>query len=93
MYKHYCKTCGKIFHSKSFKRDYCGKICRSIGKKKNSNDWQLCETCKKACGGCSWSDRFKPVKGWDAVPTIINQGNGRTTSSYKIKNCPLYIYG
>lgn len=93
MYKHYCKICGKNFYSKSAKRDYCGKICRGIGQGKNSQKTQLCETCKRACGGCSWSDKFEPVEGWDAVPTIINEGDGRIIHSFKIKNCPLYIYG
>lgn len=93
MYKHYCKICGKPFYAKSARRDYCGKRCRAIGKDKKSKKSQLCETCQNACGGCSWSDRFKPVEGWEAFPTIIKQGDGRETSSYKIINCPSYIYG
>ena len=27
---------------------------------------QLCWTCQKACGDCSWSRCFQPVKGWTA---------------------------
>lgn len=27
---------------------------------------QLCWTCQKACGDCSWSSCFQPVEGWTA---------------------------
>lgn len=27
---------------------------------------QLCWTCQKACGECSWSSCFQPVEGWTA---------------------------
>lgn len=29
----------------------------------------LCWDCSKATGGCAWSEDFKPVKGWEVVPT------------------------
>lgn len=58
---------------------------------------QICCFCKKACGGCSWSRNFEPVKGWEARPTIINHGfaNGkkRECHSYKIISCPEYEKG
>ena len=53
---------------------------------------QPCCTCKKFAGGCAWSARFEPVKGWDAVPTRINQG-GVMSDSYMIINCPEYDRG
>lgn len=28
----------------------------------------LCWDCAKACGGCSWSARLKPVRGWQTEP-------------------------
>lgn len=57
---------------------------------------QLCWDCEKACGGCSWSKDFIPVKGWDAVPTKVRNG---TTSkkgehivsvidSFEVRECP-----
>lgn len=53
------------------------------------DDFQPCWTCKKACGGCSWSRSFTPVKGWEAVPTHI-PSNGEYADSYKIIKCPQY---
>lgn len=51
---------------------------------------QICWNCKNACGGCSWSREFKPVKGWTATPTNII-GNNYIIPSYSITACPKYI--
>lgn len=52
--------------------------------------FQPCWTCQNACnGGCSWSREFKPVDGWKAIPTYI-QENGEHANSYKIIYCPEY---
>ena len=61
----------------------------------NNRHMQLCYSCKKACGGCSWSKKFEPVEGWTAVPTIIRNGfrNHQDTQSYKITACPEYERG
>ena len=61
----------------------------------NQYNTQLCWTCARACGGCSWSDgSFTPVKGWTAkkVTMYVDRGEyeKRRTTSYKIKACPLY---
>lgn len=53
---------------------------------------QLCFSCKKACGGCSWSTWFRPVQGWKAVPTKIRQGY-QTVESFHIMDCPEYKEG
>lgn len=37
-----------------------GKIYRNDRQQATS----LCWDCAKACGGCSWSAKFIPVKGW-----------------------------
>lgn len=50
---------------------------------------QICWSCAKACGGCSWSADFTPVKGWKAEPSIIYY-NGNKIPSYKILECPQY---
>ena len=60
------------------------------GHKANSLCWQ----CKRAYGLCSWSHRFKPVKGWVATPTIIKgekRGNQPEIKSYEVKKCPLFL--
>lgn len=46
-----------------------------------------CWTCRKACGGCSWSKEFKPVEGWDATENILADG---TLRGYEIRFCPEY---
>jgi hypothetical protein len=56
----------------------------------------LCWDCEKACGKCSWSREFVPVKGWKAIPTKLFQyttGKGRKriayyTGSFDVYECP-----
>jgi len=55
----------------------------------NKEKFQLCWTCKNACGGCSWSREGKPVEGWTAEPTHI-ETNRYYADSYKILKCPQY---
>lgn len=59
---------------------------------------QLCWTCKKACGGCSWSRKFEPVPGWEATPSVIYHGSGRQNNrrdihTYHITGCPQFADG
>lgn len=58
---------------------------------------QPCWTCKKACGGCSWSKcgengrpQFAPVDGWKAIKTIKKHKGYEDMESYKILFCPEY---
>jgi len=68
----------------------------------------LCWDCKHAVPnfeklqGCSWSAFFIPVKGWDAIPTIINNGYVGTNDkqillpkvkSYCVLHCPNFEKG
>lgn len=53
---------------------------------------QPCETCKNFAVGCSWSERFEPVKGWEAVPTVISNQD-HPCESYHIISCPKYERG
>ena len=46
----------------------------------------LCWDCKRATGGCSWSARLKPVKGWTAKETKKDS----PFSSYIVEDCPLF---
>lgn len=53
---------------------------------------QPCTTCKNFAGGCEWSERFEPVEGWVAEPTIIGRYS-YTIDSYRIISCPKYERG
>lgn len=56
-------------------------------------DEQLCWTCVKATGKCSWSDRsFTPVQGWTAAKVVRETKAGRV-ETYKITACPEYVKG
>lgn len=51
---------------------------------------QPCWTCRKYCGGCSWTKRDpKPVEGWEATPTTKIY-RGHVMHSYAIRGCPEY---
>lgn len=39
-----------------------------IPPRESSADENICFLCSKACGGCSWSGDFVPVKDWVAEP-------------------------
>ena len=93
MYVKSCKCCGKKFVTKSSLKKYCSKDCiRIVAKRREEKRWQLCCTCKNACGGCLWSRYFIPIPGWDAEPTIVKDSEG-DFASYKIHKCPEYIRG
>lgn len=93
MYVKFCECCGKKIVSKSNLKKYCSKECaKKMAEKREEESWQLCCTCKKACGGCLWSEYFLPVVGWDAEPTIVKDSEG-DFASYKIHKCPEYIRG
>lgn len=50
---------------------------------------QLCWSCKKAGGLCPWSNKYKPVDGWDAQE--VDLYNGRTfEKNWLISGCPEY---
>lgn len=50
---------------------------------------QPCWGCKHACGGCSWSQSFIPVPGWDATETFVDPSKcGGAYKSYQIEKCP-----
>ena len=96
-----CAGCGKVITGRGKK--FCSELCRfkfgyedrHKSRKKEGKTFakkdQLCWSCDKACnGGCSWSARLEPVKGWDAEPIKVKQENGRYIDSFRIKECPLY---
>ena len=61
----------------------------------------ICFDCKKACGGCSWTEvnpdtgevRFEPVSGWTAEQTyllVCTHGNKKWVQTFRITACPLF---
>ena len=90
--KSYVSTC--ISHKFPIKHGYTGErfvVSYPEDAPKRGKE-QPCCTCKKAVFGCSWSRNFKPVEGWEAIPTIITHGD-RQMGSYQILNCPEYERG
>ena len=58
---------------------------------------QPCWTCKKAYGGCSWTEvmpdgsiKFEPVAGWIAEKSTRSVCGRSVMESYKIEYCPEY---
>lgn len=49
-----------------------------------------CWHCAKAYGFCRWSRELKPVEGWEAKGTRINNADGGC-DSYFVKDCPEYM--
>ena len=85
-----CKHCGKYFFTRSKNKDYCSIDCRhEFRRLRQMEDKQPCWSCKNACGSCSWSRNFIPVKGWVAERTTIRDSEG-DISTYKIIFCPKY---
>lgn len=53
-------------------------------------DQTLCWNCKNCFGGCSWSEKFEPVEGWNAERTLIKYFNV-VTPSFLVRDCPLFV--
>lgn len=55
----------------------------------------ICWSCKKSGGGCSWSKRLEPVKGWDAKEDHRNNEHTKKYElySYTVLGCPEYERG
>ena len=51
-----------------------------------TNKFSLCWDCERATGGCPWSDRLRPVKGWTA--TFLEKTTTRPYSTYLVHECP-----
>lgn len=48
----------------------------------------LCWDCRKACGGCSWSEEHLPVPGWTALETKIRMKADVFEPSFIVIACP-----
>lgn len=72
-----------------------GKPTRETTDKKKTVNRQkqidtLCWDCHNSTGGCSWSSEFKPVDGWEAIPTVIKNGK-YPENSFIVISCPCFI--
>lgn len=90
-----CPVCKKKFEGKGAKK-YCSLVCSSsivYYSRKGVRNETLCWRCKNACGNCSWSAFFHPVKGWNAKKTKIKVSSEQLheTESYIVKSCPQFI--
>lgn len=87
-----CEYCKKKFPYSSQHRKYCSYECEYVDRRSgHSQSKQICWTCQNACGGCSWSSEFIPVKGWKAKPTKLKVQEGLFSDSYNILYCPEYV--
>ena len=50
---------------------------------------QLCWSCARACGRCSWSKYFIPIPNWQAS---LSYNATDKTISYEITSCPEYVF-
>ena len=99
--KRYCKVCGKVLPKRA--KSYCSVVCRDKAAyeryikrmaDKSSSSEQLCWTCKKCTGGCSWSHNLTPVEGWVAEETLLRfYSRQKPIPTYRIYQCPLYERG
>lgn len=59
-----------------------------------SKKTNICFSCQKACGKCSWSRNFTPVPGWTAKKVMLKVSNyykKRIIETYHITACPEYV--
>lgn len=59
------------------------------------NKANICINCKNAVPdnrghGCPWSERFDPVHGWTAEPSVLRAGYGKPIETYRITACPMF---
>ena len=84
-----CEWCGRAFLTTNSRRKTCSKKCRIEATAYHCDTkGQMCWRCQNSTGRCSWSRELKPVDGWIAEPTKINNQNGDVYDSYKILFCP-----
>lgn len=59
----------------------------------------LCWYCSNVYGGCSWSIKYEPIDGWEAIRNDLhvhttidgNMTEPRTVESYAVLECPQFI--
>ena len=48
--------------------------------------FSICWDCARACGGCPWSDKLVPIRGWKAIK--INPSATKPYTTYLVQECP-----
>ena len=71
-----------------------------MGRKRNDGEQSdrlprtLCWRCRRSfLNGCSWAEKFEPVKGWNAIQRTISISWGtedRQVETYTVIGCPLF---
>lgn len=54
----------------------------------------LCWKCARAYpgNGCQWADKFRPVDGWTAEPTLkCSRAGAAPIRSYHVTECPKFV--
>lgn len=93
--KKICEWCGKPYLG-TLRSKYCCPICgyyARYSKRVKIRKDNICWSCQNACGDCSWSRSFTPIKDWTAEPTKLVDSAGRVTDSFYITQCPEYKKG
>ena len=53
--------------------------------------YTICWDCANATtDGCSWAKDLKPVKGWEAEPTVKQNFRGEPLKSFLVIRCPKF---
>lgn len=68
-------------------REYGLTVPRLRKNQKGTKIDSICFDCRNGACGCSWSMWFQPVKGWEAIPHL--RDNGYMT--YTVLKCPQFI--
>lgn len=79
-----------------------GNARQGIGNANFRSNSNICFTCRRACGGCEWTEwdmetgkiRFEPVPGWTAEKAKLNLCHGSRKTiidTYHIIDCPKYL--
>lgn len=88
----YCTPKCRDRHYYSLEREYRQRQIEKKRKYTEHSNSTLCWKCKNATGGCSWSQDFTPVEGWDAKRTRIRLEKGtKHTESFIVKKCPEFL--
>lgn len=80
----YWKKTRGIKTRRKYTNTFCGK------------GYTLCWDCKNALGGCSWSQRFDPVDGWEAIvtkPAVYLSEAMQKIPDYCVIKCPEFKKG
>ena len=77
--------------------DEKGKESRPQSRREPKRSRSLCWSCVNAIPsgttGCSWSESFQPVSGWNAERNDLYVGQTNEQESYIVQSCPEFVEG